>query len=269
MTMTSALVPINKFNGGAGTMDGSSAANAGVSALQIKRQYPSSASGIYWIKPPSGSAVQIYCDMVMDGGGWMLVAHTVPGATLATAGTWGWKGPAIGSLSTFSNCYQLGIYALWQQGLNFTQFCFGNQATNNDYSWGPYVYTVAFSSAGVADFFSNDSYYSIGIEAVLQQNTNIYGGGSIYPGMQQLYGYATTGTADDVYYLRDVPGPSAGGYGINASGLLTTYCNVSSPSWYSGPFCNGATLNGNNYVQGGSSTSANMGGTTQVMLMVR
>jgi hypothetical protein len=261
--------PIAKGGGGAGTMDGSSAANAGASALQIKRRYPNSASGIYWIKPPTGSAVQVYCDMVLDGGGWMLVAHTVPGGTVATAGTWGWKGPAIGSLSTFSSPYQLGIYALWQQGLNFSQFCYGNQKTNNDYSWGPYVYMVSFGSAGLSDFFSNDTYFSIGTDAVLQQDTTVYGGGSIFPGMQQLYGYATTGTADDCYYLRDVPGPSVGGYGINPNGLLTTYCNVSSPSWYSGAFCNGHTLSGNNYVQGGSNLFSNMGGTDQVMLMVR
>lgn len=261
--------PISKGGGGTGTMDGSSAANAGASALQIKRRYPNSASGIYWIKPPTGSAVQVYCDMVLDGGGWMMVAHTCPGTTPATAGTWGWKGPALGSLTNFASHYQLGIYALWQQGLQFSQFCYGNQKTNNDYSWGPYVYMISFGAAGLTDFFNNDLYYTNGIEAVLKQDTTVYGGGSIFPGMQSHYGFPASGTADDVYYLRDVNGVAANSYGINCYGIVTTYCNVASPAWYAGAFCNGHTLSGNNYVQGGSSLNTNMGGTDQVMLMVR
>ena len=52
--------------------DGSSAARAAESALEIKRHYPEKTSGTYWIKDAGGTARQIYCEMETDGGGWML-----------------------------------------------------------------------------------------------------------------------------------------------------------------------------------------------------
>lgn len=58
--------------------DGSSAANAGLSAAQILRDYSASASGVYWIDADgAGGAtpVQMYADMATTGGGWMLVRH--------------------------------------------------------------------------------------------------------------------------------------------------------------------------------------------------
>lgn len=57
-------------------LDGTSAANAASSAYQIKRDYPNSPDGIYWIKNiniNSGTPFKIYADMTTDGGGWTLI----------------------------------------------------------------------------------------------------------------------------------------------------------------------------------------------------
>ena len=62
----------------AGSYDGSSAANAGLSAAQIKRDFAASADGVYWVDADgsgAGAAMQIYADMSTSGGGWMLVRH--------------------------------------------------------------------------------------------------------------------------------------------------------------------------------------------------
>lgn len=64
----------------AGTYDGSSAANAGLSAAQIKRDFTASADGVYWVDADAdgaggAAAMQIYADMSTSGGGWMLVRH--------------------------------------------------------------------------------------------------------------------------------------------------------------------------------------------------
>ena len=57
------------------TNDGKTAANAGISAVQIKTSNPNSQDGVYWINLPTVGPTQIYCIMntLVDGGGWMMI----------------------------------------------------------------------------------------------------------------------------------------------------------------------------------------------------
>ena len=52
--------------------DGSSYDDAAKSALEIKKHYPASQNGNYWIFDHNNVPRQIYCEMEIDGGGWML-----------------------------------------------------------------------------------------------------------------------------------------------------------------------------------------------------
>lgn len=79
----------------AGTYDGSSAANAGLSAAQILHDHPGAVDGVYWIDADGAggaAAAQMYANMTVAGGGWMLVRHATNsggwiGVTDSLAGT--------------------------------------------------------------------------------------------------------------------------------------------------------------------------------------
>jgi len=83
--LAAALLSALPFAALAAPYDGSSAANAGLSAAQILNDYAGSTTGLYWIDfdgAGAGAAQQIYADMTTAGGGWMLVRHS--------AATGGW-----------------------------------------------------------------------------------------------------------------------------------------------------------------------------------
>lgn len=219
--------------------------------------------GLYWVYPggPTSSPYQVYCDMTTDGGGWMLVARSNPTANL-NGENWGWKGGKVGSINDFSQAYQLQWYDVWHGNATFTSFIFGNQRTNVDNSWGPFIYKV--SSINYTTFFDSDTQQSYSL-STLKSNTSVYGTSS-YPGMQQAAGYTTTGTNNNIYYLRDCCGFA--GYGGTPTSMVTTYCGAN--FYYSGPWCGGSTTTGAVYNFGTYvSNGLTFGGTNQYMIMVK
>jgi hypothetical protein len=235
-------------------------------AKEILDTYPQVAGydGLYWVYPggPNSTPRQVYCDMTTDGGGWMLISRSHPTTINYGGENWGWKGGTIGSVNDFSQAYQLGWGEIWDGNATFTSFIFGNQRTNGDNSWGPFIYRV--SSINYSTFFGSDSLQGY-TNSVLKSNTSVYGA-DWYPGMQTYTGFTTTGTNNNIYFMRDCCGFA--GYGGTPTGMSTVYCGAN--FYYSGAWCGGSTTTGsvydyNTYISNGLT----FGGTNQYMIMVR
>lgn len=248
--------------------DGSSSDRAAPSAAYIKSLTGTTTNGIYWIKPGTNTtAFQVYCDMNTDGGGWMLLARSHPATVNYGGQNWGWRGGAIGGLTNFSEAYQSGWLNNWgNYGATFTQFLFGNRANVNNNNWGSFIYKrydIDYNS-----FLNSDTqqYYSY---TTIQSDTGVYGSTGT-PGMQGAIGYATTGTNNNLYYMRDCCGFS--GYGGYATSMNTTYCGSDGVVYYSGPWCGGNSTDGSGNFLSGTYLTTNgnrYGGTNQYMIMVK
>ena len=219
--------------------------------------------GLYWVYPggSNSSPYQVYCDMTTDGGGWMLVSRSHPTTVNPNGKKWGWKGGAIGNINDFSQAYQLGWGEIWDSNATFTSYMFGNQRTNFDNTWGPFIYkyNVVYST-----FFGSDTQQSYSTSTI-KSDTAVYGTTS-FPGMQGAIGYTTTGTNNDVYYMRDCCGFA--GYGGYPTQMSTVYCGAN--FYYSGPWCGGSTNTGGVYDFGTYvSNGLTYGGTNQYMIMVK
>jgi len=247
------------------TFYGSDYSNART-AKELLENYPFTAGKDgYYLLYPSGRnnpGQLVYCDMTTNGGGWMLVARSNP--TINYGGqNWGWKGGRIGGIQDFSQAYQAGWQTYWNSaGNTFTEFIFGNQRTNFDNTWGPFIYRV--SGITYSTFWDSDTQQGYS-NNTLQVNTSVYGT-SAYPGMQGAIGFTTTGTNNNLYYMRDCCGFA--GYGGFATGMVTTYCGAN--FYYAGPWCGGSTTTNGVYDYNSYDASGlRYGGTAQYMIMVR
>jgi hypothetical protein len=153
-------------------LDGSSSSNAGSSAFQIKRDYPNSTDGLYWIKNiniNSGTPIQIYADMTTNGGGWTLLMTNV--------GHSGWdynnailRNETVPSLTTNYSIVQYGDYikkssagfqymieanarnrwgGIWTANDAYTFVSTTNVQTNvtRDIAWDTYAYDINNSNS--------------------------------------------------------------------------------------------------------------------------
>jgi hypothetical protein len=219
----------------------------------------------YYNVCPSGDGStfeKVYCDMTTDGGGWMLVTRSHPTTINYSESNWGWRGNTIGGVSDFNQSYQAGWYNKWNGNTTFTSFLFGNQKTNYDNTWGPFVYKV--SSIDYNSFINSDTQQGY-TNSTIKSNTSVYGTDS-YPGMQNAVGFAQTGTNNNMYYLRDCCG--YGGYGGYPNNMNTVYCGAN--FYYAGPWCGGATTTNGVYDYGSFTSNGLLyGGTNQYMIFVK
>jgi hypothetical protein len=262
--ISSGTIAMNNLYGKT-ALNGSTSALAAPNATYIKNLTGTTTDGVYWIKPGGGAAVQVYCDMNTDGGGWMLLARSHPSGGPGSG--WGWKGPDYGSVNDYSQPYQLSWWDRFNgNSQTFTEFLFGNRGNINNSSWGYFIYKRY--NINYATFSGSDTqqYYDY---TTIKSDTNVYGSASP-PGMQTAIGYWTSGTNSNFYYMRDCCGFA--GYGGYPNGMGTTYCGNDSVALYSGPWCGGSSTDGNgNFLSGTylSPAGYRYGGTNQYMIMVR
>lgn len=218
---------------------------------------------LYVDKSITGRQALVYCDMTTDGGGWMLVARSHPSVINYGGTNWGWRGSAIGSVQDFSQAYQAGWFSTWNGTATFTSFLFGNRGNINNNSWGPFIYKV--SGIDYSTFFNSDTEQGY-TNSTIKSDLSVYGT-TDYPGMQGRVGFTTTGTNNNLYYLRDCCGFA--GYGGYPTFMSTVYCGAG--FYYSGPWCGGSGTDGsgnflsNPYTVGGLT----FGGTNQYMIFVK
>lgn len=182
------------------------------SCATIHADAPDDESGRQTIDPDGddgeASPFAVYCDMTIDGGGWMMVARSAGNDDLVD---FGWLYDT-GQLSDGSEPYSLSIN---RPGLVVTEMLVGSRSEQKD--WGDSVYRIGLPEGFVTDYEAS----AVATDPITVAGDCEPGGG---PAMLHFAGHV-----DGVghYYLRDVPADE--NFGLYPSGfaLSDTACDVS------------------------------------------
>ena len=244
----------------------------GESCLDVLEAGMSYGDNLYLIDPDGFATgqdpLEVYCDMSTDGGGWMLVARSHPGADSST-GTWGWFGAPRGYVYDFTQAYNIGFKStLFDYGFDFTEVMFGNRDNVYTNDWGPFIYK--YEGIDTADLMASTSEKTY-VYSTVQADISIWNYSSA-PNMQRLLGFAEQGTTSStsIFYMRDCCGYS--NYGAAAFGMQTTYINHSTSWYYAGPWgvqTDAYASNGDFVQLGDTASQPKWGGTRHYMIFVR